>query len=178
MNGGLKALLLANRPALLRFLAARRVAPDEAEDLLQDLFVKLESQAVGPVAEPRAYLYRMLDNLLLDRRRSAGRRAGREEAWRAARSGLALDIDDRPSAERQLIDRERLASVSSALAALPERTLLVFSRFRIDGVPQKDIAAELGISVSAVEKHLQRAYRAVVEIQRRLDEDAPPPRRL
>jgi RNA polymerase sigma-70 factor (ECF subfamily) len=176
-SAGLKAVLLDQRPALLRFLAARRVPADEGEDLLQDLFVKLESHAVGPVAEPRAYLYRMLDNLLLDRRRSAGRRTGREQAWTAAR-GAALDVDERPSAERQLIDRERLAMVSAALAALPERTLLVFSRFRIDGASQKRIAAELGISVSAVEKHLQRAYRAVVEIQGRLDEDAPPPRRL
>jgi RNA polymerase sigma-70 factor (ECF subfamily) len=174
----LKAVLLANRPALLRFLLARRVPPEAAEDLLQDLFLKVESQPIGPVAEPRAYLYRMLDNLLLDSRRAAGRRAGREQAWMTAGRGGALDLDDRPSAERQLIDRERLDLVSAALAQLPERTLLIFSRFRIDGAPQKEIAAELGISVSAVEKHLQRAYRAVIEVQGRLDEDAPRPRRL
>jgi RNA polymerase sigma factor (sigma-70 family) len=177
-SGGLKAVFLADRPALLRFLAARRVPPEEAEDLVQDLFVKLETQAVGPVAQPRAYLYRMLDNLLLDRRRSAGRRAGREEAWMTARSGPALEVDDKPTAEQQLIDRERLDRVSLALAALPERTLLIFSRFRIDSASQRDIALELGISVSAVEKHLQRAYRVLVEIRGRLDEDAPAPRRL
>lgn len=177
-SGGLKAVLLANRTALIRFLLARRVPPDEAEDLLQDLFVKLASQAVGPVAEPRAYLYRMLDNLLLDTRRAAGRRAGREQAWSAAASAAAPERDPSPSAERQLIDRERLALVQAALTALPERTLLVFSRFRIDGAPQKEIAAELGISVSAVEKHLQRAYRAVIEVRGRSGEDAPPSRRL
>jgi RNA polymerase sigma factor (sigma-70 family) len=177
-GGGLKAVMVASRPALLRFLAARRVAPDEAQDLVQDLFVKLESRKIGPVAEPRAYLYRMLDNLLLDRRRSAGRRVNREEAWSAARSGLALDVDDRPSAEQRLIDRERLETVRAALSALPGRTLLIFIRFRIDALPQKEIAAELGISVSAVEKHLQRAYRALVDIKALVGEDAPPPRRL
>jgi RNA polymerase sigma-70 factor (ECF subfamily) len=177
-SSGLKAVLLANRTALIRFLLARRVPPDEAEDLLQDLFVKLASQNVGPVAEPRAYLYRMLDNLLLDTRRAAGRRAGREQAWTGAASGAAPDQDPSPSAERQLIDRERLAMVTAALTALPERTLLIFSRFRVDGAPQKEIAAELGISVSAVEKHLQRAYRAVIEVRGRFGEDAPPPRRL
>jgi RNA polymerase sigma-70 factor (ECF subfamily) len=174
----LKAVLLASRPALLRFLLARRVPPEAAEDLLQDLFLKVASQPIGPVAEPRAYLYRMLDNLLLDSRRAAGRRAGREQAWMTAGRGAALDLDDRPSAERQLIDRERLDMVSAALGELPERTLLIFSRFRIDGAPQKEIAAELGISVSAVEKHLQRAYRTVVDVQGRLHEDTPPPRRL
>lgn len=169
--------MLAHRPALLKFLAARRVTPDEAEDLLQDLFVKLESAAIGPVAEPRAYLYRMADNLLLDRRRAEGRRVGREEAWVAVQGGAAPGVDDRPSPERLLIARERLAMVSRALAALPERTATIFRRFRIDGVNQKQIAAEQGISVSAVEKHLQRAYHAVVEVQARLDADAALSRR-
>jgi RNA polymerase sigma-70 factor (ECF subfamily) len=177
-SAGLQSLLLAQRPDLLRFLAARRAAPDEAEDLLQDLFVKLAGQNIGPVAEPRAYLYRMLDNLLLDRRRSAGRRAGREQAWSAAQGGAAPEVDERPSAERELIDRERLALVSAALEVLPERTLFAFRRFRIDGSSQKEIAAEIGISVSAVEKHLQRAYRALADVQARLDEEVAPSRRL
>lgn len=177
-SGGLQSLLLAHRPDFLRFLLARRAAPDEAEDLLQDLFVKLAVQSIGPVAEPRAYLYRMLDNLLLDRRRSAGRRAGRELAWSAAQGGSLPEMDERPSVERELIDRERLALVAAALEALPERTLFVFRRFRIDGIPQREIAAEIGISVSAVEKHLQRAYRAMAEVQSRLDEDWAPPQRL
>lgn len=151
---------------------------DEAEDILQDLYVKLESVPAGPVAEPRAYLYRMAENLLLDRRRSAGRRSGREEAWATSRLGAMREADERPSAEQVLIARERLALVASALAELPERTRLVFRRFRIEGVPQREIAAELGISLSAVEKHLQRAYQVVVETQARLDADVPRPQRL
>ena len=176
-SGGLRALVLEHRPALFRFLVARGVPPDEAEDVLQDLFVKVEEQAFGPIAEPRAYLYRMTENLLLDRRRSAGRRSGREEAWVAARSGTTLEADESPSAEQVLIARDRLAKVSEALGALPYRTLFVFRRFRIDAVPQKQIAAELGISVSAVEKHLQKAYKIVVETQARLDADAVHPQR-
>jgi RNA polymerase sigma-70 factor (ECF subfamily) len=171
----LRAAILEYRTALLRFLIARRVPPDEAEDILQDLFLKLETQPAGPVAEPRAYLYRMAENLLLDRRRSAGRRAGREKAWTAAQSGSSMDTDDRPSAEQVLIARERLATVSGALAALPERTVTIFRRFRVDSIPQREIAAELGISVSAVEKHLQKAYQVVIEVQAALDEDARPP---
>lgn len=170
-------MLLQQRPALLRYLAVRRLAPDEAEDLLQDLYLKLAAGTPGPVAEPRAYLYRMAENLLLDRRRAQGRRAGREQAWTAARLGATGDADDRPSAEQVLIGRERLAAVTDALAALPERTVAVFRRYRIDGVAQKEIAAEFGISLSAVEKHLQRAYRTLVEAQARLDADLPPPRR-
>ena len=175
---GLQAVLLDNRRALLRFLAARGAPAEEAEDVLQDLFVKLETQPAAPVAEPRAYLYRMTENLLLDRRRSAGRRAGREEAWVASQLGSSREAEDRPSPEQALIARERLALVSSALARLPERTILIFRKYRLDGEPQRQIAAELGISLSAVEKHLQRAYRVVVEAQGRLDADVAQSRRL
>jgi RNA polymerase sigma factor (sigma-70 family) len=168
-GGLLRAALLEHRAALLRYFVARRVPPDEAEDILQDLVVKLESHASGPVAEPRAYLYRMAENLLFDRARSEGRRRGREKAWVAAQAGATLEADDRPSPEQALIARERLALVSAALAALPERTLFAFRRYRIDGMPQRQIAGELGISLSAVEKHLQKAYRALIDLRRRFD---------
>src|SRR3954463_3250925 len=135
-GGLLRAALIEHRAALLRYLIARRVPAEEAEDILQDLVVKLAGHGSGPVAEPRAYLYRMAENLLLDRIRSEGRRRGREQAWMAARAGAALDAADRPPPEQALIAREQLALVSAALAGLPERTIYVFRRYRIDGVPQ------------------------------------------
>lgn len=174
-SNGLKAVFFECRPTLLRFLAARRAAPDEAEDVLQDLFVKLETQAMGPIAEPIPYLCRMADNLLVDRRRSAAARSVREEAWMEAQFGS--EVDDGPSAERQMIGREALAAVTSALSGLPDRTLFIFRRFRVEGAPQREIAAELGISVSAVEKHLHKAYQIVVDTQAKLGVDLPHPLR-
>ena len=44
-------------------------------------------------------------------------------------------------------------------------------------MPQRQIAGELGISLSAVEKHLQKAYQVVVETQKRLDADTHCPQR-
>jgi RNA polymerase sigma-70 factor (ECF subfamily) len=172
------ALFMAIRSDLLRFLAVRRVGPEEAEDLLQDVFVKLSARPTGPVAEPRAYLYRMVDNLLLDSRRASARRRARESAWTELARGGAEGADESPGAIRELIARERLRLVSERLAALPERTLLVFRRFRVEDVPQREVAAELGISLSAVEKHLQRAYRVLVEVESGLDAESPSPRRL
>jgi RNA polymerase sigma factor (sigma-70 family) len=160
---------------LHRFLAARRATREEAEDLLQDLFVKLETRTIGPVAEPLAYLCRMADNLLVDHRRSSAWRTLREDAWTAFQFGSG--VDERPTAEQELIARERLEIVSRALGTLPERTLLIFRRFRIQSVSQKEIAAELGISVSAVEKHLQKAYQIVAAVQPTLDADLPDPLR-
>ena len=167
----LKALLLSCRPALLRFLSLRGASTDEAEDVLQDLFVTLEGRAIGEVADPRAYLYRMTDNLWLDRRRAAQRRTRREEDYAGMGSGP-------PDTDEIVIARQELALIEAALGALPERTVEVFRRFRIDGEPQKGIAAQLGISVSAVEKHLQKAYAAVLAVRRRFDAENDGSRRL
>lgn len=166
----------ANRRALNRFLAARGASPHEAEDILQEVFLKLGRSPTGPIAEPLAYLYRMADNLLLDVRRSQDRRTAREKAWAAARYGND-ESDDGPSAEDQLIARERLAMVQETLARMPERTIFILRRFRLDDVSQREIAAELGVTVSAVEKHLQRAYRALAEAKARFDADVVTVRR-
>jgi RNA polymerase sigma factor (sigma-70 family) len=173
-SGGLRTVLLENRSALLRFLIARRVPADEAEDILQDLFVKLEDLKPGPVSQPRAYLYRMAENLLRDRRRSAGWRTSREEAWVAAQLGTTPEGDPRPSAERTLIAREELGLIFSALNRLPDRTLQIFRRYRLDGMRQREIADLMGISVSSVEKHLRRAYQVVVEARERLPAENSP----
>jgi DNA-directed RNA polymerase specialized sigma24 family protein len=48
----------------------------------------------------------------------------------------------------------------------------LFRAVRIDKRPQRELAEELGISISAVEKHLQRAYREVVAVKEELDADS------
>src|SRR6478735_10307715 len=101
-SSGLQAAVLAYRAELNRFLVARRATPDEAEDILQDLYVNVRSLRIAPVAEPRAYLYRMTANLLADRRRSAARRVVRELAWMDVQLNPEQEVDERPSAEQEV----------------------------------------------------------------------------
>ncbi|HET6941955.1 MAG TPA: RNA polymerase sigma factor [Sphingomicrobium sp.] len=162
----LQTLILTMRPSLLRFFAARGASHDEAEDLAQDLYLKAGNISAHPIGEPRAYLYRMADNLFLDRRRSAIRRQKREEAWGEL---LAADL---VAAGRSQVDdarhaRDQLAVIEDALASLPDRTAEIFRRFRIEGEKQRAIAEDFGISLSAVEKHLQRAYEVVLNVKDR-----------
>ena len=164
------------RPALGRFLAARGAQRSEVDDLLQDMFLRL-GKVDGSVVDIQAYLYRMANNLMLDLRRSAARRGGRERAWTGAQSHDVVEIDQRPSAEDILLARERLGAVQRAIAALPDRTVDIFRRYRLGGEAQKEIAADLGLSVSSIEKHLQRAYRVVVAARATYDADADEPRR-
>lgn len=174
---GLEAIFMTHRPMLLRFFMARGGGGD-VDDLLQELWLKVRSAQTGPIAEPASYLFRMADNLLLDRRRGDLRRNRRDDQWTGLHRGTVDDMSDAPSAEQVMIARERLRIVDAAIDALGERTAAIFRSYRVDGVHQRDIAASHGISLSAVEKHLQKAYRALTQVRDRLDADSAVSRRL
>ena len=152
--GGLRAVFLAERAMLLRLLVARLGSVEEAEDALQDLWLKLETVTGGPIAEPVGYICRMANNIAVDRRRRAVRRVDRDTGWMETQSGA----DEQPDAERALIARERLARVEATLARLPDRVATAFRLYRFEDLPQKAIAERMGITVSGVEKLLHRAY--------------------
>lgn len=177
-SGGLLQIFIETRPALLRFLTLRGAAPSAAEDILQDMSLRISAGGIGPVMEPRAYLYKMAANHFQLQRRSDGRRAQREEDWAETRGGEDASIDPEPSAESRILHREHLEILDAALARLPERTRTIFLRFRLERDAQKRIAADLGISVSAVEKHLARAYEEIAATRLFLDGEKPLPRYL
>lgn len=158
---------------MIRFVVARGTSYEDAHDIVQDLYLKLDRVPVDTLIEARAYLYRMADNLVLDRHRASQRRVRRDDAWTEANSDVRTDYDEQPLADRIVIARQSLSQVNRTLDALPPRTADIFRRFRIEGETQKDIAMDLGISLSAVEKHLQRAYGAVLSTQQKIDAGGP-----
>lgn len=168
MSNGLSAIFLANRAQLLRFLRARG-AGEDAEDLLQDMWMKLEAKDLGPVADPLPYLYRMANNLMLDRYRSTVRRGRREQDWAEGGAGVMADPADAVAVDEKMILEERLEQARAVLRSLGPRVEMVFRRFRIEGVGQRVIAEELGVSLTTVEKDLQKAYRAMLTLKQQLD---------
>lgn len=160
---GLETIYRASRTDLLRFLVARTGDPGEAEDILQDLWIKVRQPATGPVAHGRAYLYRMAQNLVVDRSRERQRRARRERSWFDQREGgLAADcepIDAGLNAEETMLEREEAALLASAVANLPSGARRAFELHKLQGLPHADVAAALGISRSGVEKHMSVAMK-------------------
>jgi len=161
---GLQALMQQERGRLIRFLAARG-AGDEAEDLFHELWQKMGALSDRPVGEPLSYLFRAAENLIRDVRRAAASRDRRHQDWH----DLADAPIERPGGERALVAREQLTAIEAALAGLGPRVDAIFRRYRLDGVGQADIAAEWGISLSSVEKDLQKAYRTLTELKARFD---------
>ena len=160
---------LEQRDALARFLRARLGSHGDIEDLLQDLYLKIVS--LDPdyaVAEPRAFLYRLASNLLLDRARSSRRSQVRDTAWRqvAHHSEGAEDVADSPSAEAAVMDRQHLRRLLDSLGSLPERTQSIFRMHKFDGLSYAEVAATLGISRSSVEKHMISALRQLARERR------------
>ena len=168
-NSALEQAYLANRPRLLRFLAARG-AGDSAEDLLQELWLRLAGAADSEAAAGLGYMMRVADRLMIDRYRARRQEVLREQAWSETQPGLAEDIAPAPDAERHIAARQQFARVEHALCALGERPAAIFRRHRIDGVPPRDIATDFGVSISTVESDLRRAYRALADLRRTLDE--------
>jgi RNA polymerase sigma-70 factor (ECF subfamily) len=156
---GLRAVFLQQRAGLARLLAARLGSADGAEDVLQDMWLRIDGLADRPVAQPAAFLFRVAANMATDRRLSSGRRGAREQAW----LDVQTDADELPDAERALLAREKLARVEAAMADMPERMRTALVMFRVEEQPQRAIAERLGISVSGVEKLLQRAYRVILQ---------------
>jgi RNA polymerase sigma factor (sigma-70 family) len=163
-DAGLRAHFDAHRPALRRMIAARLSSPEDAEDLMQELWIRLASVESGPVANPRAYLHRMALNLANDLVRERVRRRRREEDWTGATTDDAggMALDPTPSPERQLADRQELDRLTRAVRAMPERAQQVFRLHRIEGNSHAEVAESLGISKSAVEKNMATAMKYLV----------------
>lgn len=160
-DSGLAAVFLAHRSAVRRLLVARVQDAQLAEDLLQDLWLRLEGGRIGPVGDPLAYLMRMAMNLAADRRIAEQRRTAREAAWTALQPGGA----DQPDQERRLASAEELARLQALLGSMPEPMHRALIMFRLEGRSQRAIAEALGLSVSGTEKLLARAYRRLIEFR-------------
>ena len=143
-SAGLEAAYLENRDRLLRFLLARG-AGEAAEDLLQEIWLKISAGNAGPVASPLSYLFRAADTLMIDRYRAASQARKRDRAWSETHDGTTPGVSDAPSVERHLIGREQARLVSETLATLGERTAAIFRRHRIDGLAQREVAGEFGV---------------------------------
>ncbi|WP_347304118.1 RNA polymerase sigma factor [Croceibacterium sp. TMG7-5b_MA50] len=170
-SSGLQAAFLQHRAQLLRFVAARG-AGDEAEDVLQDVWLRIAATQSGPVASPLAYLYRAANTVLIDRYRARRQAVSRDRAWSDTQGAGDPLVSAAPSAERTVLGRNLMAAVEALLADLhPPRVSAIFRRHRVDGIAQRQIAAEFGVSLSTVESDLRIAYRALAELREQFDAD-------
>jgi RNA polymerase sigma factor (sigma-70 family) len=151
-----------SRQALLRFFLRRVRNRSEAEDLTQEMILRLLRRPTDiPIRSLGGFIRTAANNLLRDRARAAAHRGHELEIDANAPAHGALVEDFTP--ERVLVGRERLSEVLTCLDELPLKTRDAFLLFRLEHMKQGEIARALGVSVSSVEKHVARAAAHLVQ---------------
>lgn len=144
----LEAMLLAS---------ARKMVgdADAAADLVQDAFIRvLSNESWSRIDAPHAYMLRLMKNLAIDKLRRA-----RIARFDQLSQVDGVDVaDEAPDAFRVTSGREQLARLNEVLKALPERCRSVFVMRRIEERSPREVARQLGVSPSTLEKRLARAH--------------------
>ncbi|MEW5685974.1 MAG: RNA polymerase sigma factor [Pseudomonadota bacterium] len=148
------------RENLLLFLAARTRDMATAEDLVQDLYLKISTLGSdADVRAPSALLYRMASNLLVDHVRSRQRASRRDGDWR--REAVGPDAPQEASggaaADEVVIAKERVRQLTAAVTELPPQMQRAFRLHKLEGRSQAETAQVMGVSVKMIEQHIQAA---------------------
>ena len=149
-------------PRLLRLLA-RKAGPDQARDLVNEIFCRMARLGAGAglrIDRPQAYLSRMATNLLRDEAKRASRQTSAHHL--PADETLLAALDQ----QRLLESRDMLTRVEVAMLKLRPRTREIFMAHRIDGLSYAEIAQRTGLTVKGVEKQMSKA---IAKIDRLLD---------
>lgn len=144
-------------PELWRFAARSTGDSSAADDLVQEVFTSfwIRRKNLGPNVHIRAYLYRTLHNLLIDRARHSSIVKRESESNPVAASGLSLSgsaSDPSHAAEESEFER----AFQAVLAGLSDQQRTLVNLRWSQGLSFAEIAQVLGISPAAAQKQGSR----------------------
>ena len=147
-----ESLYHAHHSWLTGWLRRKLGCPDSAADLAQDTFIKvLGARDTAQIVEPRAFLTTIAKRVLCNHYR----RQDLEHAYHQALAELPERVA--PSEEDKAIILQTLMELDQLLDGLPRQVKRAFLLAQVDGLTYPQIAAELGISVATVKRHLNKA---------------------
>jgi RNA polymerase sigma-70 factor (ECF subfamily) len=162
---GMGMLAWRYRSSLVRYFLRHLGSREDAEDLTQEVFVRFAQQkSEQPISNVEAYLFRIAANLLRDRFRR--NRTHHVQSHFPIDECMSEQLGEAPSEERVYEEQEQLRAFLQALKELPPRCRAVFLLQRYEGMSYSAVAQRLGVSVSAVEKHMMKA---LLHLDARLD---------
>lgn len=145
---------------LRRFLSRKVGNVEDANDLAQEAFLRIyKLQRPEDLENPRAFLFQTAANLAIDqiRREQVHTRYIRKEL-NPVIAGEGHDFV-MPSTERTVNATEQLDLLYAAMRKLPEKTRQAFLLHRAKDMTYAEIANEMGVSTSMVEKYIIQALR-------------------
>lgn len=161
------------RRQLGAFIARRIPSREEAEDILQDMFMRfVQTDALNPVTQVAAWLFRTARNRIIDHSRK--RREERMPQMRGQddESGFVSEItallaDEESSPEMEYLRTLVWEEVEKALGELPAAQRDVFELTEMEGFTFRELAEDTGIPVATL---LSRKHYAVKHLRNRLAE--------
>lgn len=139
---------------VLKSIARHTYGNVDPEELMNIAFLRLERyRAAHAVDNPRAFLVQTAKNAMIDNYRHEKI----QEQYAADTILERQDRDNSPLQDEVFAARARLDRVKKGLEQLPPRTREIFLMYRLDEMKCREIAGRIGISESAVEKHIAKA---------------------
>lgn len=151
-KANVQTIYLSLRKALARAVSTI-VPPHDVEDIVQETYVRVcQVKQPASITHPRSFMLKTAKNLALDHIKRADHRLTVR---------LDLDAEDDPALASQQDDpyrraagEQEFAQFCESVRQLPIQCRKVFVLKKVYGYSQQDIAKQLGISQSTVEKHI------------------------
>ncbi|MCB9621199.1 MAG: sigma-70 family RNA polymerase sigma factor [Sandaracinus sp.] len=137
----------------LRPFVARRVAPSDVDDVVQEVLLRLNRGLDGLRDEERlgAWVHRVARHVVVDHHRARGRRPQLIEG-----TGLEHESDERPELFDGTPEAELAGYVAIFVAALPSPYREALTLTELEGLSQTEAAQMLGVSPSTMKSRVQR----------------------
>jgi RNA polymerase sigma factor (sigma-70 family) len=153
-QGLLADLFRTHGKRLQRYFRRRGHGADDAQDLVQDVFVRLARCDLDLIkARPGCMVFRLAHFVSVDARR---RLKLQSQIGLAPWDSLGeIEVDDeQPSPEQRLVWRQTIAGAMSAIQRLPPKGGRAYWLYRVGEFSQREIADIQGVSLKTVEKQI------------------------
>ncbi|NIB41837.1 RNA polymerase sigma factor [Pseudomaricurvus alkylphenolicus] len=150
----------AHKAELVNYIKGQwQRSDDEAQDIAHQAFERLLCLPdPGQVEKPRAYLFQLARNLLIDEcRRDKVKRERQDTLYALSQQ------EDLRSPESCALQRQQLTLLQEAIERLPAKRQQAFVLSRVHQLSYREIAEEMNISTEGVKKHVMRALDACHE---------------
>ena len=158
------ASYLACRSALIKYVTPIIGSRVDAEDIVQEVFIRFHQKHSAVSKSARAYLFRIAHNLALDwvrkKKLESGLNVQDLSQW--------MQPQEVVTPERSILAKDELRRISEFLDACPPDHRIAVEMYRFGGCTMEQIAEHLGVSVSSVHRMLRKTMAALADL---MDQD-------
>lgn len=167
-------IYLASRKSISR-VVSRIVPPHEIEDIVQETYVRMcQVENKEKISSPKSFMFKTARNLALDYQKQASVKLNDDIDDNELYALLSGDSDSDEMIENASTDR-KFAHFCEAVRQLPVQCRKVFVLKKVYGHSQRDIAEQLDLSESTVEKHISTGMKRCTLFMRKIQHQPAKP---